>query len=68
MNHYEALKAYVAKFGHYPKRNTQLYNWCRYNVKLKNKGKLTDDKTELLNKVDAMRLPTHAGGRPRKRK
>lgn len=59
MQHYEELKAHVAKFGHYPKRDTKLYNWCRYNVKLKNKGKLSDEKVKLMDVVDSMRLPNH---------
>lgn len=53
--HYKELKAHVKKYGHYPPRDTALYNWCRYNVKLKNKGLLDARKTNLLDKVDAMR-------------
>lgn len=58
MLHYKQLKAHVKKTGHYPERDSQLYNWCRYNTKLKNKGLLTEKKVTLLDAVAALRVNT----------
>lgn len=57
LQNYKLLRAYVRRYGHYPKRDTQLYNWCRYNTKLKNKGMLDEKKTQLLDIVADMRQP-----------
>lgn len=57
--HYEELKAFVRSNGHYPPRDSQLYNWCRYNTKLKNRGKMDDKKAALMTAVEALRKKVH---------
>lgn len=58
MLHFKQLRAHVKKTGHYPERDSKLYNWCRYNTKLKNKGLLPEKKADLLDAVAAMRVST----------
>lgn len=66
MEQYNELHQWVKKHHHYPPKHTLLYNWVRYNVKLRNKGKLAQWKVELFDAVDAMRTHEHTGGRKKK--
>lgn len=57
------LKAWVEVHHHYPQENGRLRNWCRYNIKLRNKGLLDEWKVKLIGEVEALRTHEHTGGR-----
>lgn len=65
MAQYVELRAWVEEHHHYPQEHCRLRNWCRRNIKLRNKGLLEEWKTKLLDEVEALRTHEHTGGRRR---
>lgn len=66
LKQYNELKAWVEEHHHYPPRHTKAYNFYRYNVKLKNKGELDENKSRLWDEIDSLRTHEHTGGRRKK--
>ncbi|MBQ4524649.1 MAG: helicase associated domain-containing protein [Bacteroidaceae bacterium] len=62
---FEALKAHVAKTGHFPNKHTTLNNWCRYQRKRIKVGTITQEQKELFEQLAASRSREHTGGRKR---
>ena len=60
---FEALKAHVAKAGHFPDKHTKLNNWCRYQRKRIKTGMISPEQKVLFEDLAAGRSKEHTGGR-----
>lgn len=54
-SNYEALKAHVARTGHFPGKHTRLNNWCRYQRKRIKAGIMPDEQRALFEELAASR-------------
>lgn len=58
--HYEELKSYLEAHRQLPDKkkveHRGLLNWWKYNKKLSKSGKLSDERRQLLVKLNAMRI------------
>ena len=59
---FEALKAHVAKTGHFPNKHTKLNNWCRYQRKRMKAGLMPEEQKVLFEALAASRSNEHTGG------
>lgn len=70
MVNYEALKAYIAEYGHLPDKHKiesrALLSWVKYQRKKIKEGSLDEEKRVMFEALLATRSNEHTGGRRKK--
>lgn len=63
IKNFEALKAHVAKTGHFPDKHTALNNWVKYQRKRMKSGLMTEEQQRMFQELAESRSGEHTGGR-----